>query len=96
MSEDVRLDAAGLDRLVARQLAVADALTACAQRLTLPHDWARSPAHREAAAALDARLAHLSERLTAAGAGVAGLAERIGRQAASVVDADRESAGERD
>ncbi|MCK0439913.1 hypothetical protein MUG78_10710 [Gordonia alkaliphila] len=96
MTEDVRLDAAGLDRLIARQHAVAQTLAACAQRLALRPDWAQSPAHREAAAALDQRLDHIVERLTAASAGAAGLAERIGSHAAAVVQADRESVGEPD
>ena len=82
----VRLDAVALAQLVARQLQAAQALDACAARLT-GTEWAAGE-HREAGVALEKRLAHLADRLTACSAGVAGLAERMTTHAQALTAAD--------
>lgn len=88
MSAHVRLDAAALDGLAARQREVAQTLADCARRLEAPHDRSPAPAHREAAAALDKRLQELAGRLTAAGEDVSGLADRMLAHAAALSAAD--------
>lgn len=89
MSTRLALDSAALTQLVTRQLAVAQELDACAKKLGRQLDWARTPAQRTAAAALNRRLAELSRRVTEASSGLERLAERMGQQAAIVRDADR-------
>lgn len=88
MKDDFRLDPAALGHLLARQRAAADALSGCAATLAGTH-WAHDRAPGEAAAALDARLGHLAERLSTASTAIDGLADRITAQAAalSAVDA---------
>ncbi|GAA3965781.1 hypothetical protein [Gordonia caeni] len=91
MTGQVRLDAAALDGLAARQREVAQALADCARHLEAPRDWAHTPAHRAAAAALDGRLHHLAGRLRTAGDDVSGLADRMLAHAAALSAADAEA-----
>ncbi|UQE76103.1 hypothetical protein MYK68_05790 [Gordonia sp. PP30] len=88
MGTELRLDAAALDLLVARQFAIADALDGCAQRLRPPLDWARTPAHREVAGTLERRLDELSARIGAAGRSLAVIALTTAVQAATVTETD--------
>lgn len=88
MTHEMRLDAAALGLLVARQREVAEALTDCARGLDLPHDWAQTPAQRRAAAALDRRCSELAEHLAAAGADAGRLAAQMLGHAAVLTAAD--------
>ncbi|WP_448222971.1 hypothetical protein [Gordonia iterans] len=93
MNDGLRLDAAALEQLVTRQNAVAAALEGSARRLEAGHDWAQTPAQREAAAALGGRLELIAQRLTVCGAGVGELAARVSTHVAAVTEADREAVG---